>query len=181
MYTAFPVTSAIAGVQPENVYVYLSVGAFVGSVGFTMSFAEVPYSYSVAALSTVVPSSSTNLILYFFFAELYFAVYVTSPVTGPKAGSQPANVYVSDTVAALVGSFGFSISATAVPYTYSFSSLSTVVPSSSTNLTLYFWAVELNWAVYVALPLTSVIAGLQVLLKVYDSPWVAFLVGVFPL
>ncbi len=50
--------------------------------------------------------------------------------------SQPAKVYVYSAVAAFSGSSGLTTSAAAVPYLYS-ASLITVVPSSSTNVTLY--------------------------------------------
>ena len=41
-----------------------------------------------------VPSSSTNLIVYWFIVLVYVAVYVASPSTSFTSLSQPANVYV---------------------------------------------------------------------------------------
>ena len=61
VYVAFPVTFAISGVHPANVYVYCAVDAFSGSAGTSISLANVPYSYSVLDIS--VPSSSTNFIV----------------------------------------------------------------------------------------------------------------------
>ena len=87
----------------------------------------------------MVPSSSTNFTLYLFFVDVYVAVYTASFVTSSMAGLHPANVYVNSSVAAFTGSAGFTISAAAVPYSYSVSGLSTVVPSSSTNFTLYLF------------------------------------------
>ena len=116
MYVTSLVTVSTEGLQPANVYVYSFVAAFVGSFGFSISAAAVPYSYSFSALSTVVPSSSTNLTLYLFFTADYVAMYIASHVTSSTAGLHPANVYVNSAVAALVGLTGFSISAAAVPY-----------------------------------------------------------------
>ena len=67
---ASAVTSAIAGVHPANIYVYCCVDDFVGSAGLAMLAAGVPYSYSVAAFNTVVPSSSTKVTVYLFTVAL---------------------------------------------------------------------------------------------------------------
>ena len=168
LYVASPVTAVTSGVQPLNLYVYCAVAGLLGSAGAT---GVAPYSYSAEA-STVVPSSSTNVTVYLFTVLLYVAVYVALPVTVATSGVQPANVYVYCAVAGLLGSAG----ATGVaPYSCS-AEASTVVPSSSTNVTVYLFTVLLYVAVYVASPVTVVTSGVQPL-KVYVYCAVAGLLG----
>jgi hypothetical protein len=66
-------------------------------------------------------------------------VYVASSVTFATSGDHPANVYVYCVVAALVGSAG---AVGVSPYTTSLDCNS--VPSSSTNVIVYLFTVELN-------------------------------------
>ena len=56
----------MTGLHPANVYVNSAVAALVGSAGFSIFVAAVPYSYSLGALRIVVPSSSTNFTEYLF-------------------------------------------------------------------------------------------------------------------
>ena len=48
--------------------------------------------YSTLCDSISVPSSSTNVTVYWFTVLLNCAVYVASPVTSSIAGLQPVNV-----------------------------------------------------------------------------------------
>ena len=99
VYVASPVTLAISGVQPANVYVYCA-SAFLEGVS-PLYVGVSPYQ-SLPDWSSV-PSSSTNLIVYSLTVVEYVAVYVVSPVTGTISGVHPANVYVCWASGFLVG------------------------------------------------------------------------------
>ena len=74
--------------------------------------------------------------MYLFLVALYVALYVAFSVTSFIVGVHPANSYVYSSVASFVGFSGFTISSAFVPSSYSVASFSTVVPSSSTKVTV---------------------------------------------
>ena len=106
------------------------------------------------------------------YVASYLASYVASPSTLPIALSQPANVYLYISSAALVGVAPVYVGVT--PYSTSFSS--NILPSQFTNVIVYLFFVAVYVAVYVAFPLTFVISLSQVAnLYVYST--VAAFVG----